>query len=157
MRRPVGPILLLWATALLLANPGCQNSVVTNATWPWMPSQVELHGLSRFMLDADEELLSLRVLFTDGEGDPTKFPGLVTFTIIPESNLDSQKRTIEFNLADPEVNQLHWDRVTMTYRFKLDLEWSQPPLPGTPIRVRVLATLPGGAVFSSGITLRREG
>ena len=140
-----------------MAAAGCQKSVVSNANWPWMPTEVELHGLSRFILDSDQELLSLRVAFTDAEGDPTKFPGVVSFTVIPESTLDSQKRTFSFDLSESEVNQRHWDRVTMTYRFKIDAQWSQPPLPGTPIRVRVLATLPSGVVFSSGITLRREG
>ena len=136
---------------------GCQKPQLYSGPWPWMPSEVELHGLSRFILSEDSEVLSLRVEFLDPDGDPTKFPGQVAFTIDPESAPDSEERRFSFDLSDLEVNERHWDRVTSTYRFKLEPDWEQPPLPSSRIRVRISATLEDGPPLQTGITLRRGG
>ena len=147
-------LLILGSTALLTA---CQKPVLYKGSWPWMPSEVEIHGLSRFIISEDEELLSLRVQFLDPDGDPAKFPGQVRFTIDPESAPDSEERRFSFDLSDLKINEEHWDRVTSNYRFKLDPQWEAPPLPSSPILVRVVATLDNGPELRTAITLRRSG
>lgn len=147
-------LLILGSTALLTA---CQKPVLYKGSWPWMPSVVELHGLSRFIISEDMELLSLRVEFLDPDGDPVKFPGQVRFTIDPESAPDSEKRRFSFDLSDLKVNEQYWDRVTSNYRFKLDTQWEEPPLPSSPILVRVVATVDNGPELRAALTLRRGG
>ena len=149
------PLLLICGSSLALT--ACQKPQISSGPWPWMPSGVELHGLSRFIVTEDEEVLSLRIEFLDPDGDPTKFPGELDITVNPEPALDSMKRRFTFDLSDLKVNERHWDRVTSTYRFKLDMTWEEPPLPNTLIRVQVKARSEGGPDFKAGITLRRGG
>ena len=142
---------------LALGLPACQKSLEYSGTWPWVPNAVELHGLSRFIATEDTEFLSLRVEFLDQNGDPTKFPGEVVILVTPEFASDSEKRRYNFDLSELEVNERYWDRVTSTYRFKLESSWEEPPLPTTPIRVQLEARLGDGQELDAGITLRRGG
>ena len=140
-----------------MALPACQKPLEYSGSWPWVPNSVELHGLSRFIATEDSEVLSLRVEFLDMNGDSTKFPGEVVILVIPEFAPDSEKRRYNFDLSDLEVNERYWDRVTSTYRFKLESSWEEPPLPSTPIRVQLEARLADGQELNAGITLRRGG
>lgn len=147
--------LLMLGSVLALA--ACQKPQRTFGSWPWAPSAVELHGLSRFIASEDAEILSLRVEFLDPDGDPTKFPGELVILITPDLAPDSEKRRFNFDLSDLEVNERYWDRVTSTYRFKLESSWEEPPLPSTPIRVQLKARLGDGPDLKAGMTLRRGG
>ena len=151
---------LSFALSLLLlvsVQPGCGPREVSIATgaWPWVPTTMELHGLSRFMIQDGEEILSLRVEFLDQDGDPTKYPGLLRIEIDPAGPNKGEESDFEFDLSDPEVNQQHWDHVSSTYRFRLTPEWDEAPLASTAIRIRVISTLEGAPDLFSGITLRR--
>lgn len=136
---------------------GCGPREVKIATgaWPWVPTSMEVHGLSRFMVQDGEEILSLRVEFLDQDGDPSKYPGLLRIEIDPAGPNKSAESEASFDLSDPEVNQRYWDHVSSTYRFQLSPDWDEPPLPSTAIRVRVLAALEGAPELDSGVTLRR--
>ena len=153
--------LKLLFTALLLlstiAHVGCAPREVSVATgaWPWVPVGLEVHGLSRFIVEKDEEILSLRVEFLDQDGDPTKYPGMVRIEVDPAGSDKNSERDFEFDLGDPEVNEENWDHVSSMYRFRLSLDWDEPPLASTAIRVRVSATLEGAPDLSGGMTLRR--
>ena len=146
---------LTLGSALTLS--ACQKPQRYIGSWPWVPNAVELHGLSRFMTTDDTEYLSLRVEFLDPDGDPTKFPGELVILITPDLAPDSEKRRFNFDLSDLEVNERYWDRVTSTYRFKLESSWEEPPLPSTPIRVQLKARLGDGPDLKAGMTLRRGG
>ena len=151
--------LILGLVLLMLASlqTGCGPREVKIATgaWPWVPTSMEVHGLSRFMVQDDEEILSLRVEFLDQDGDPAKYPGLLRIEIDPAGPNKSAESEVNFDLSDPEVNQMYWDHVSSTYRFKLTPDWDEPPLPSTAIRIRVFATLEGAPELNGGITLRR--
>ena len=101
-------------------------------------------------------MLSLRLEFIDVDGDPAKFPGSVTFEVDPETDLD-ETWTFEYDLGVLDENAIHWDHVTSTYRFELEVEWEDPPLPDTPIRVRVNADSSETGQLQAGITVRRQG
>ena len=141
----------------IVLHVGCAPHEVNVATgaWPWVPVGIEVHGLSRFIVQDDEEILSLRVEFLDQDGDPTKYPGLIRIEVDPAGSDKDVERTFEFDLGDPEVNRENWDHVSSMYRFLLSLDWDEPPLASTAIRVRVFAALEGAPDLSGGITLRR--
>ena len=150
----------LFMAALLLPiliHSGCAPREVSVATgaWPWVPVGLEVHGLSRFIVENDEEILSLRVEFLDQDGDPTKYPGVVRIEVDPAGSDNDSERDFEFDLGDPEVNHENWDHVSSMYRFRLSPDWDEPPLASTAIRVRVFATLEGAPDLSGGMTLRR--
>ncbi len=140
-----------------LGSVACESGPrgVSSTVWPWAPVGVEFHGLSRFVERNDVELLSLRLEFIDVDGDPVKFPGMVTFEVDPETEID-ETWTFEYDLSDLDENAVHWDRVTSTYRFELEVGWGDPPLPGTPIRVRVEAQSSETGGLKAGITVRRS-
>ena len=150
-------IALFLMLGFVLALSACQKPLQYSGSWPWMPNAVELHGLSRFIATEDAEILSLRVEFLDQDGDPTKFPGEVVILITPDFASDSEKRRYNFDLSNLEINERYWDRVTSTYRFKIESSWEEPPLPSTPIRVQLKARLGEGPELKAGITLRRGG
>lgn len=128
---------------------------LTGDDWPWGATALEIHGLSRFLHRDGEEILSVRVEFLDKDGDPTKFPGLLEIDVDPEGILDEEERTFRFDLSDLKVNAEYWDHVTSTYRFQLQPNWDEPPLPSTPIRVRAIATISGEGRLSDGVTVHR--
>lgn len=144
---------------IMLSFAGCDSSRrgLSVGTWPWGPSEVEIHALSRFLKHHDEELLSVRVEFRDQDGDPTKFPGTLVIEVDPEGLPDEEERTFSFDLSDLKVNAEYWDHVTLMYRFELRADWSEPPLPSTPIRVRVIATIQDQPSLTDGFTVRRGG
>ena len=147
--------LTLLLTALFQVSCGPREVSIATGAWPWVPTRMELHGLSRFMMQDGEEILSLRVEFIDQDGDPTKYPGRLEIQIDPAGPNKDAETDFDFDLSDPEVNREHWDHVASTYRFRLTPEWDEPPLASTAIRIRVTATLEGAPTLSSGITLRR--
>ena len=99
----------------------------------------------------------MRVEFLDRDGDPTKFPGTLVIEVDPEGLPDEEERSFSFDLEDMQTNAEYWDHVTSMYRFKLTVDWSDPPLPSTPIRIRVEASVPNQPSLSDGITIRRGG
>ena len=148
-------IVLLGAwVALGVAGCDPQPRGLSSSVWPWAPVAVEFHGLSRFVDRDGVEKLSLRLEFTDVDGDPVKFPGSVVFEVDPDTDLD-ETWSFEFDLGQLETNAKHWDRVTSTYRFEVIVGWSDPPLPGTPIRIRVIAQSDETGSLEAGMTVRR--
>lgn len=147
---------LLLGAGTVLGSPGCESRPrgVASNLWPWAPVAVEFHDLSRFVDRNGVELLSLRLEFRDVDGDPVKFPGMVTLEVDPEIEID-ETWTFEYDLGQLDINATHWDRVTSTYRFELEVGWTDPPLPGTPIRVRVEAESSETGRLEAGITVRR--
>jgi hypothetical protein len=150
-------LIALFGLLMLAFQAGClgpQRPV--EGVWPWVPTEVEFHRLSRFVNRDGVELLSLRVEFRDVDGDPVKFAGTVLFKIEPESTLKQDWR-FSFDLSNLKINAEHWDHVTSTYRFELKVGWDDPPLPDTGIRVQVSADSPETGLLEAGITVRRGG
>lgn len=143
--------------ACLVTGCGPTRSGLTGDNWPWGPTTLEIHGLSRFMEVDGEERLSLRIEFLDRDGDPVKFPGQLEIEVDPEGSFEEEERSFSFDLEDLKVNARYWDHVTSTYRFMLDMDWTEPPLPSTPIRVRAIANIPDQGTLANGITIFRGG
>ena len=148
-------LLVLSTFASLQVSCGPREVSIATGAWPWVPTSMELHGLSRFMIQNEEEILSLRVEFLDQDGDPTKYPGSLRIEIDPAGPDEDAESKYEFDLSDPRVNKEHWDHVSSTYRFLLTPEWDEAPLASTAIRIRATATLEGAPDLDNGITLRR--
>ena len=145
---------------LLLLTAGCAPSInrrVPDGPWPWVPTEVSFHKLSRFIERDGVEQLSLRIEFHDAEGDPVKFPGQILIRVTPENTLD-QSWTYTYDLSDLQTNAEYWDHVTSTYRFELEIGWDDPPLPSNDIQIRISADSPEtGPLTASMITWRGRG
>ena len=155
--RRSNPLIALTGLWMLLVQGGCLHPrAQIQGTWPWVPTAVEFHKLSRFVDRDGLELLSLRVEFLDVDGDPVKFSGTVLFKVEPESTLKDDWR-FSFDLSDLKTNAMHWDHVPSTYRFELDVGWDDPPLPETSIRVQISADSAETGLLEAGVTVRRGG
>ena len=153
--RPSSFRLALTGLLVLAFQTGClgpQRPI--EGVWPWVPTEVEFHRLSRFIDREGVELISLRVEFLDVDGDPVKFAGTVLFKIEPESTLRQDWR-FNFDLSNLEVNAVHWDHVTSTYRFEFEVGWDDPPLPDTSIQVQISADSPETGLLEAEIMVRR--
>ena len=153
LKRTCALALLLWGVLQIGCGP--REVKIATGAWPWVPTSMNVHGLSRFMIQDDEEILSLRIEFLDQNGDPSKYPGTLRIEVDPAGSDEASEWEASFDLSDPEINQMYWDHVSSTYRFRLTPDWEEPPLPSTAIRIRVLANLEGAPELTGGITLRR--
>lgn len=149
--------LALTGLLVLVFQTGClgpQRPI--EGVWPWVPTEIEIHRLTRFIDRDGVELLSLRVEFLDADGDPVKFAGTVLFKIEPESTLRQDWR-FSYDLSNLKVNAVHWDHVTSTYRFEFEVGWDDPPLPETLIEVQISADSPETGLLEAHINIRRGG
>ena len=152
IRLPTWLALLL--ASLVTACGGAVNRKVPDGVWPWAPTEVALHKLSRFVERDGVEVLSLRIEFLDAEGDPVKFPGQLAIRVAPENSLN-KSWSYSFDLSDLGTNARFWDHVTSTYRIEIEVGWDDPPLPNNDIQIRVSAdSAETGVLTTSMVTWR---
>ncbi|UCD74703.1 MAG: hypothetical protein JSV91_13055 [Phycisphaerales bacterium] len=100
-------------------------------TWPFWPRSIRIHPLTRFTTDRETGglLIEARLEFLDAEGHNTKGLGQVRFDL--HSALPSEDaRSLENwnkDLRDLAENLNHFDDVTRTYLFRLEIEESLLP------------------------------
>ena len=147
-------LLLAGVSIFQTACGGATMRRVPEGTWPWLPVEVDFHRLSRFEDHDGREILSLRVEFSDAEGDPVKFAGTVIFRLVPDNTLN-ESWTFSYDLSNLKTNAEHWGHVASMYEFGLEVGWDDPPLMNTPIRVKVSADSSSTGLLESGVTVRR--
>lgn len=138
--------------------------------WPFRPASVRLHPLSRFLIAKGSEPVpstlarsyEARLEFRDRYEHPTKGMGRVTFVLCagrlrPEGEIprDRTVATWTADLADLEVNQKHYDDITRTYVFQLELK---PELGAAGVEMTLRATYepagePAGAEMAGQVLL----
>ena len=105
------------------------------AAWPFRPDDMRIHPLSQFVTDrrSGELLIEARVEFLDDYEHTTKGVGLLVFDLYdaaPGADLSEPIQTWENDLSDLTVNLEHYDDLTRTYLFRLEIDPAQiPPEP----------------------------
>lgn len=98
-----------------------QRNAVEDARWPFWPTAMRFHPLTRVMLepDRDELIIEARVEFSDDNGSTTKAFGELLLQLI-EAGTVLEEWTV--NLADLPTNALRYDDITRTYLFRLEID-----------------------------------
>jgi hypothetical protein len=139
--RPWPLLILLIACGLAgCATPeGADRVGVDPATgepvpWPYWPTTMRIHPLSRLVTDADSgrTVIEARIEFLDRDGQTTRACGQLRIDLYDASaNFPTQPVTTwEMDLRDLAINRQRYDDVTRTYLFPLDTELD--PLPRRP-------------------------
>ena len=112
-----------------------RNYRVADGEWPFWPQRMRIHPLSHFVKDrsSGDLLLEVRIELFDPEGDTCKAVGRMDIDLF---DADAAKFMAEAvgswttDLSDLEVNQAHYDEVTRTYLFRLEV--AEVPVPELP-------------------------
>ncbi len=107
---------------------GSEDGAVWDGRWPFRPRQVRVYPLTRFYPGEEGSggRLEARVEFADRDGDTVKAVGLLSFDLWAASGpaggrVGERVGRWEVDLTDLEVNALHYDSVTRTYRCDLQM------------------------------------
>jgi hypothetical protein len=103
-----------------------------DSSWPFRPHRMRIHPLSQFVNDrqSGDLLLEARVEFLDQYDDTTKGVGQLLFDLLAADSGRDQSSPIETwteNLGDMSVNHDHYDDLTRTYLFRLQLDTEDLP------------------------------
>lgn len=127
---------------VLLSVGGCQNSHrprTINTTpgsnqpfeigtasmhWPYWPVSMRIHPLTR-VVEADGQLIiEARVEFADADGSTTRGVGQLRLMLIETAGQRAGTLVQEWtvDLRHGGTNGLHFDDITRTYQFRLELD-----------------------------------
>ena len=142
---------LLLPTLFAAALAGCDGQQESFGKWPWakpprervdvavpepidllLPRTIRVHpftGTRTFDQSGGVRGIDVRVEALDAYDDSTRAFGKFRFALHQHRRGGEHPRgdriaTWEEDLMDGEVNQLHWDNITRTYKFKL--RWDHP-------------------------------
>ena len=105
--------------------------VEANPTWPYWPEKMRIHPLTRVVAGETEGSLFIeaRLELLDPDDIPTRGKGQVGFELVTETYqaIGNAPLAWEMDLRDLSNNRQHFDEITQTYLFRLELEWSQFP------------------------------
>lgn len=109
-----------------------EGSAIVSARWPFWPTRMRLHPLTRRAADArtGAMMIELRLEFRDEFGDTTKAIGQVRCELHdgdPRAGLTTILNQWNSDLRDMELNRVHYDDLTQTYLFRLDAEAAPIP------------------------------
>ncbi|MCZ6834364.1 MAG: hypothetical protein O7G85_01185 [Planctomycetota bacterium] len=133
--RTISIIVSCWLglAALLLGLSACDEKtkvyefpLESELSWPYWPVTMRVHVLTRFVEDAENDRywLEARIEFRDQDDDITKCYGQINlklFVLLPSGESSEAVGSWDVNLLDPDENRIHFDVVTSTYLFKLDV------------------------------------
>ena len=127
------------------------------APWPYWPSQMRVHPLSRLVLEpaAERVVIETRLEFLDREGHTTKGSGELRLDLHDASNQTWAGTLADWklDLTDPATNLKHFDDVTQTYLFRLETDRRHLP-PQPVIRASFLSA--NGAQLYSSLEIRTK-
>ena len=108
------------------ANGEPATAGADSITWPFWPRFVRIHPLTRFTTDRETGrlLIEARLEFLDSEEHTTKGFGQVRFDLHSASQRGDSRSLENWNedLRDLTVNLTHFDDVTRTYLFRLQVD-----------------------------------
>jgi hypothetical protein len=111
--------------------PGTGEGV--DPEWPFWPRDMRVHPASRLVLDPStgQAFIEARIEFRDAIGHTSKAVGVMKFDLIVAglpSELTNPVLSWQLPMTSLEENELHYDDVTRTYLYRLNLgEWSSSP------------------------------
>jgi hypothetical protein len=138
--RLAGLILVLAAAALLAGCPpkpgphgpggdqtGNNNTTVAAPAWPFWPSRMRLHPLTRLVMDeaTGQRIIEARIEFFDPDGATTKAIGQLTLQLHRAEMIAIAPEPLQIwnqDLRDLALNRRQYDDVTRTYLFRLEID-----------------------------------
>ena len=102
-----------------------------NPTWPYWPVHMRIHPLTRVIAGDTKEriLIEARLELLDRDDIPTRGVGHVGFELIADDRVNDAKPPVawDMDIRDTAKNLQHYDDVTQTYLFRLEVDRSQFP------------------------------
>jgi len=105
--------------------------------WPFVPVSFRIHPLTRFTetVSDNKSVIESRIEFFDSQGHNTKGLGTIRFELYARDDLRSGSTQVgriamwEPSISTIEANSLHYDDITRTYLFllEIDRDISLPP------------------------------
>jgi hypothetical protein len=117
-------------------SPASRESTSTLAAWPFWPTSLRVHPLTRAMSDPESGrlIIEARIEFFDADRETAKAVGELTLQIVGDAEAQSGPahaiKTWNLDLTNLSFNRQHYDDVTRTYLFKLEVD--RPDLEGRP-------------------------
>ena len=119
------PVLSCWYRVKV--PPADHRIDVEDEVWPFWPQQMRIHPLTQFVTDrkSGDRLVEVRIEFVDGYGHTTKAVGQFDVELRSAATQDPVQEPLgawDRNLRDMEINRDHYDDVTQTYLFRLNVQ-----------------------------------
>jgi hypothetical protein len=106
-----------------------------DAPWPFWPSHMRVHPLTRIIEDAEagERILEARIEFTDRDGYSSRAYGFLRIELFDGDPAIGRADLTGWNvdLRDLDRNENHFDDVSRMYLMRLEL--GQTPTPAEPV------------------------
>jgi hypothetical protein len=123
--------------------PGNSAKPVRSANWPFWPTNMRVHPLTRLVNDpqTSQQIIECRIEFQDSDGQTAKAVGQLTLQAYPDAATPTGSgamQTWNQDLRDLQVNRRQYDDVTRTYLFRL--QTTQPLPAGCEIRAFFLSS-----------------
>lgn len=109
--------------------------------WPFWPTSMRIHPLTRVLNVDDRYIIEARVEFSDEYGSTTRCVGQLRLLLVETAN-DREGQIIEEwnnDLREVTANALHFDDITRTYLFRLELN-SENYSPTAELHAQFLST-----------------
>lgn len=113
----------------LLAGSGCEPGrryrPGTGEPWPFEPTNLRIHPLTRFVAatDAGPPTLETHVELRDRDGFDARGVGMLRLSLRAEGRDAPPPLTWSLDLDDLVANRRHFDHVTQTYVVPLAIDW----------------------------------
>ncbi len=113
------------------AQPDADHTFCTSPwDWPFVPISFRIHPLTRFTDTAstNKRVIESRIEFYDSQGHNTKGLGTIRFELYARDDLGSGSTRVgrlamwEPTISAIEANTLHYDDITRTYLFLLEID-----------------------------------
>lgn len=113
-------------------RPSTDGSDVAEGEWPFWPTRMRIHPLTQLVTDrrTGERLIEVRIEFLDAYNHTCKAVGQVDLELHAADDPAPVSQPIErwdTNLANLAANHDHYDEVTRTYLFRLEVEQGKLP------------------------------
>lgn len=131
---------MLVMSPVLLGCPAKRDASPLGAgsiAWPFRPTSVSIHPLTRADSDGADRSVLAMVEFLDQDGDPVKAIGRLVIEVRCTA-ADPTEASFDFDLFDQTTNRRLFDPVTQTYRLRLERPWTTPPSPGSTVVIAAM-------------------
>ena len=111
-----------------VGDEAIEATTPSNEPWPFRPTQLRVHPLTRAVMDAEtnEPIIEVRIEFIDPNGHTTKGVGQIRIDLL-SNTADNPIAIWSRDLRDLEVNFEHYDEITQTYLFRLRINGKELP------------------------------
>ena len=127
-----------------------------------LPQKIRIHPFTTLRTLEDRDVLGVeaRIEAIDAFGDPTKAFGDVRFELHAyrvngPDNKGKRLNVWQISIGDPVSNMAHWDHVTRSYLFKLELTRQTEPAADRYVLVAVFASPYTQRLFAEHVMVAR--